>query len=225
MLEQELHNQELNNYNNQQASSRTVVAADPDLFRNYEIKNWEFSPRFYKILAASAIFNVMALFVFAQGNLLTRKAATARWSASLSGFGHGLHRQYSARQRQSLPAGITKRPNSKTLKLHIRRQRSTPPLVTQEGISRLPTRRIRHASTANANVNSDLSGFTMPPTGSIPTNPTLPNNDLMNVTPTLPPQNSNPIAGGIPTSPYSVGSNPISKNPTYPGRKIPRPNQ
>lgn len=46
---------------------------DQELFKGYELKNWEFSPRIYKVLALSAIFNILALFVVAQGNLLTKK--------------------------------------------------------------------------------------------------------------------------------------------------------
>jgi hypothetical protein len=67
-------------------------------------------------------------------------------------------------------------------------------------------------------MNGDMSGFTVPPTSGFPVNPTMPNSsDLMNVTPNLPPQNDNPIAGNIPSSPYSVG-----KTPTYPSRRFPR---
>ena len=46
---------------------------EQELFQSYEVKNWDFSPRLYKILAASAIFNILALFVVAQSNLLTTK--------------------------------------------------------------------------------------------------------------------------------------------------------
>ncbi len=46
---------------------------EQDLFNNYEIRNWDFSPRFYKILAASAVFNILALLAVGQSNLLTKK--------------------------------------------------------------------------------------------------------------------------------------------------------
>ena len=42
---------------------------EQELFNNYELRNWDFSPRIYKILAASAIFNVLALLIFAQTNM------------------------------------------------------------------------------------------------------------------------------------------------------------
>jgi hypothetical protein len=46
---------------------------EQELFNSYEVKNWDFNPRIYKILAVSAIFNVLALVIFAQTNLLTTK--------------------------------------------------------------------------------------------------------------------------------------------------------
>ena len=46
---------------------------EQELFQGYEVKNWDFSPRLYKILIFSAIFNVAALLVVAQSNLLTTK--------------------------------------------------------------------------------------------------------------------------------------------------------
>lgn len=46
---------------------------EQELFQTYEVKNWDFSARIYKILAASAIFNILALLVVAQSNLLTTK--------------------------------------------------------------------------------------------------------------------------------------------------------
>jgi hypothetical protein len=47
--------------------------AEGDLFRHYEIKSWELSPRIYKILAISAILNIAAVLFAAQTSLLTRK--------------------------------------------------------------------------------------------------------------------------------------------------------
>jgi hypothetical protein len=44
-----------------------------ELFSNYEIKSWNFTPRIYKILAFSIIVNLVALIGIAQTNLLTTK--------------------------------------------------------------------------------------------------------------------------------------------------------
>src|SRR5829696_5733041 len=46
---------------------------EQELFQSYEVKNWDFSPRIYKILAVSAIFNILALMIIGQTSLLTTK--------------------------------------------------------------------------------------------------------------------------------------------------------
>ncbi len=48
-------------------------AEESDLFRGYEIKNWQFGPRIYKIIGISAIANLLAFVVVAQTSLLTMK--------------------------------------------------------------------------------------------------------------------------------------------------------
>lgn len=44
-----------------------------DLFYNYEIKNWDLSPRLYKILGISAVANILALIVIGSSGLLTAR--------------------------------------------------------------------------------------------------------------------------------------------------------
>src|SRR5688500_12947595 len=55
------------------------VAQEVEFLKDYEIKNWEFTPRVYKILAASAVFNILALLVFAQTNILQARACDSPW--------------------------------------------------------------------------------------------------------------------------------------------------
>ena len=57
MFEQSLYNVE---------TPAAAPASEGDLFHNYEIKNWEFGPRIYKILGAAGAVNLLALLVFAQ---------------------------------------------------------------------------------------------------------------------------------------------------------------
>lgn len=47
---------------------------EQDIFKNYELKTWEPSPRLYKILAASAVVNIFLFFGLAQANFLTAKS-------------------------------------------------------------------------------------------------------------------------------------------------------
>ena len=53
---------------------QTVSTDDEQLFGKYEIKNWDYTPRIYKIFAASAIFNLLFLFAVAQTDVLRTKA-------------------------------------------------------------------------------------------------------------------------------------------------------
>src|SRR5687768_5111605 len=63
MFEQQLYDQEVSEVRTQPG----------DLFHNYEIKNWNFSPRLYKILGFSAVFNILAIVVIASSGLLTAR--------------------------------------------------------------------------------------------------------------------------------------------------------
>ncbi|MBX3243951.1 MAG: hypothetical protein KF685_05800 [Acidobacteria bacterium] len=50
------------------------LTEDPKgIFENYEIKSWVFSPRLYKILAGSAIANLLVLAIIGQTNMLTMR--------------------------------------------------------------------------------------------------------------------------------------------------------
>ena len=44
-----------------QGPAEKVETHEGDLFYNYEIKPWTITPRVYKILAISAVFNILAL--------------------------------------------------------------------------------------------------------------------------------------------------------------------
>ena len=46
---------------------------DKELFQDYEIRNWNYSPRLYKILAGAAVFNLLAVFVMGQTDVLTTR--------------------------------------------------------------------------------------------------------------------------------------------------------
>ncbi len=48
-----------------------------NFLQGYEVKNWDFSPRIYKILASAAIFNLLFLVVIGQTNLLQAKACNS----------------------------------------------------------------------------------------------------------------------------------------------------
>lgn len=47
---------------------------EKDFLQGYELRNWEFSPRIYKIIVAATVLNILGLFVFAQTNMISRSA-------------------------------------------------------------------------------------------------------------------------------------------------------
>ena len=49
------------------------ASQEGDLFHRYEIKNWDLSPRIFKILGIAALVNVLMVIVFGQGAFLTMK--------------------------------------------------------------------------------------------------------------------------------------------------------
>jgi hypothetical protein len=198
MLEQELYNQEINS--NDQPVQPAPVAPAPDLFRNYEIRHWDFSPTFYKILAASAIFNVAALVVFAQSNVLMTRGCD---SPLVSKFCQVLDTVYVGSVLLGTDAEFASRDYEKTELedadiTYIDVSGQTPPLNYPEGYFALanPEEFAMRQQQAELIASGDTSGFTMPPSGSIPF-PSTPNptGDLMNTMPTLPPQNNNPVVG------------------------------
>jgi len=67
MFEQSLYKTE---YNSEPVST---PVGESELFRDYEIRNWELSPRIYKILGVAGFFNLLALLVFSQTSVLTMK--------------------------------------------------------------------------------------------------------------------------------------------------------
>jgi hypothetical protein len=227
MLEQELYNQESNNINDQ--TKPVVVSPEPDLFRNYEIKRWDFTPQFYKILAASAIFNVVALVVFAQSNVLMRRGCD---SPLVSTFCQVLDTVYVGSVLLGNDTEFASRDYEKTSLedadiTYIDVSGQAPPLNYPEGYFALanPEEFAMRQQQAEMIASGDMNGFSMPPTGSIPF-PATPGSDLMNTTPTLPPPNPNPVAGALPTSPLG-GANPIGKGSNfpmgnYPVRKMPK---
>ena len=196
---------------------------EKELFKNYEIKNWNLTPRIYKIIGASAIFNLMVLVVFAQANLLTRKGCDSPFvnricqvldtvyvgSALLGTDSEFVSKDYEKTELED--ADIT----------FIDVTGDTPPLTYPEGYFALANPE-EFAAMQNPDfmMQNPINGF--PPNTMMP-NPTMPNGtDLMNTPQVVPTPNNNPIAGNIPDSPFSIGANPTIKNPPIKRVRIPK---
>ena len=218
MFEQELFNRE---------AAAQQKSQEGELFHNYEIKNWNFTPKLYKILAFSAILNLSVLAFIGQTNLLTMRGCDSPFvgrvcqvldTVYIGAVLFGTEREYidAAYEKTDLgDAEIT----------YIDVSGETPPLSYPEGYFQIANpvqfaMRQQQAADPMAGFNSTVPGF--------PTNPTL-GNELINTPPITPQLNPNAIQGDAPKSPFSIagdnptisrnrknrrGGNPIAKNTT-----------
>ncbi|MBL8183532.1 MAG: hypothetical protein JNK51_01300 [Blastocatellia bacterium] len=190
MFEQHLYEQEL-------------LAPEPqtgDLFQNYEIKSWEFSPRIYKILASSVIINVLAFVIIGQTNLLTMKGCDSPFvgrvcqvldMAYIGAVMFGTERDYvdAAYERIDLgEADITM----------IDVSGEAPPLSYPEGYFQIANP--QEFAMLKAQSENPGSGYLAP---GIPAGPSSGPNMLSTV-PKLPRANPNAVKGDVPKSPFSI---------------------
>lgn len=195
---------------------------EKELFGGYEIKNWELSPRIYKIIAASAVFNLLAVMVFAQTNMLTRKGCDSPLVSSvcqvldmvyvgstlLGTNGDFVNKDYEKTELED--AEIT----------YIDVSGQAPPLEYPEGYFAIANR-----DELAALQNTDFS--TMPPFDSsgFPANSTFPSStDLMGQPQVTPTPNNNAIQGTIPDKPFDFGGGSTTfKRPKSAKVYTPRP--
>ena len=190
---------------------------EKDLFAGYEIKNWSITPRIYKIIGASAILNLLFVFVMGQGSLLTRKGCdsplvssicqvldTLALSSSLIGTdAEFVSKDYE--KNELADADIT----------YIDVSSDSPPLKYPEGYFALANPE-QASMMQNPTMMATNENFgSQPPFGGFSTAIPPVNNSssmgLLGSNPTLPPVNSSPIIGDLPTS--TSGSNPIASYP------------
>ena len=189
MFEQELYN-----------VPEPVKSQEGDLFHNYEIRNWDLGPRIYKILAASAIFNLAALGFIAQTDLLTRKGCDSPWAgrvcqvldmAYVGTMLFGSEREFVDQEYEKIDLGdaeIT----------YIDANLVTPPMDYPEGYFQIANPE-QFAMLKQMHENGGFtSGFNpLPP-------PTTSGGDLLAKAPVLPKPNPDAVTGNIPDSPFSV---------------------
>ena len=203
MFEQELYNHE----------AASLKSQEGELFHNYEIKNWNFSPTIYKILAFSAILNIFALAFIGQTNLLTMRGCDSPFvgrvcqvldTVYLGAVLFGTEREFvdAAYERTDLgDAEIT----------YIDVSGETPPLSYPEGYFQIANP-VQYAMLQQQGTDP-LAGFNTTVPG-YPSNPTL-GNDLINTPQFTPKPNPNALQGDAPRSPFSIaGDNPtvVRKN-------------
>ena len=187
-----------------------------ELFQSYEIKNWSFSPRLYKIFGAAAVLNIFTLFVMAQANIFTTRGCDSPLvgnfcqvldtiylgSTLLNSSGDFESREYVKRELKD--AEIT----------FVDVTNAPPPLTYPAGYFALA-----NPESFSLMQSPDMNGFpALPPPGingfpNFP-NPTINNGtDLMAIPQVTPTPNNKAVIGQTPDSPFSFGDNPIGANP------------
>ncbi|MBA2379849.1 MAG: hypothetical protein H0V76_09790 [Blastocatellia bacterium] len=191
-------------------------ATEPAIFEQYEIKPWEFTPRIYKILAGSAILNLLIVAVFAQTNILTMKGCASPFvgrvcqvldTVYIGAMLYGTERDYVDVAYERIDLG-----NADITFIDVSGQ--GPQLTYPEGYFQIANPEQYAALVAQADGLD--SGFS--PLG--PTPP--PATDLFKTTPRLPRSNRNIVRGAEPKSPFEIEGDedetPTNNNTRRPGR-------
>jgi hypothetical protein len=203
MFEQELYNQEV----------PEVQTQPGDLFHNYEIKNWNFTPRLYKILAGSAIFNIIALITIASSGVLTTRGCDSPFvgrvcqvldTVYLGSVLFGTESEYA-------DVDYTKTELEDADVTFVDVTGVTPPLTYPEGYFQLANPEQQFANMTDPMLGN---GFVAP---GIPySNPTIGGQGLINTPAIRPKANPNAIEGELPTD-GPLGTS--TENPTIPGNR------
>lgn len=180
---------------------------EQELFQSYEVKNWNFSPRIYKILAFSAVFNVLALLIVAQSNLLTTKGCD---SPLVGGVCQVLDLLYVGgtvltTDREMINEDYTKTELENADIVWID-QTGADKFKYPEGYFALsnPESVIPQEITGDGTFPPNIPGIPNPTTGGT--------TDLMNQPQVLPTPNDNAVTN-LPTSPYDFKDNPTIPKP------------
>ena len=184
---------------------------EQELFQSYEVKNWDFSPRIYKILAVSAVFNILALFIVGQTNLLTTKGCD---SPLVGGVCQVLDTLYLggttlATDRRTIDnPDIDKLPEDSEI-IWVDRT-GDEEFKYPEGYFALsnPGQIPQEIPNADGSFPSYIPGIPNPTSAGGGTS------DLMNQPQVLPPPNEKAVTGRLPTSPFTLpNDNPTVTKP------------
>jgi len=190
-----------------------------DLFYDYEVKNWELSPRVYKILGISAFLNILAILVVSQTSLLTMKGCESPFVGRVCDVLDTVYvsSMIFGTDRDWVDAVYDKTELGDSEITFVDVSGETPPLSYPEGYFQI----------ANPEEWAMQQQMLMDPTFNtvpgFPSNPppmtTPPGTSLFDTTPAIPKQNPSVVEGNLPTfgDNGSVASNPRNN------RRRPRP--
>lgn len=198
MFEQQLFNQE---------SAEPVKAEPGDLLYNYEVKTWELGPRIYKILAASAIFNLLGIAIIAQADLLTRRGCESPFvgrvcqvldTVYVGTLLMGTEREFIDVEYERIDLG-----DADITMIDVSNMEA--PLSYPEGYFQIANP--EQFAQMQAGANDPMMGYP----GIMP-NPTIPGPDMLNTQPVLPKPNRDAVSGNLPDSLFEVegGENPTT---------------
>ncbi len=187
MFEQESYNQE-----------PTELHTEPgDLFHEYEIVNWNFSPRLYKILAISAVFNVLLIVGLGTSGILTARGCDSPFVGRVCQVLDTVYvgSLILGTERDYIDAPYDKTDLGDAEVTFVDVTGVTPPLSYPEGYFQLANPEQQFANVTDPMMASP--GFLAPgiPSG----NPTIGGSGLINTPPISPPKNRNAIQGKLPT--------------------------
>ncbi len=182
-----------------------AVTQGGELFNNYEVKSWELSPRLYKILGVSALFNVLAIALFSQADILTMKGCDSPFvgrvcqvldTVYVGTVLLGTDRDYVDLEYERIDLG-----SSEITMIDV--SNVAPPLSYPEGYFQLAN----PEQFMTSEDGSLPSGFLAPgiPAGPIASNPTIntpPGGGLISRAPRVPRANPNAVRGDAPKSPF-----------------------
>ena len=204
MFEQELYNQEV----------PEVPMHPGDLFYNYEIRNWNFSPRLYKILGFSAVFNILLLVGIASSGVLTARGCDSPFvgrvcqvldTVYIGSLIFGTDSEYA-------DVDYAKTELEDTDVTFVDVTGVTPPLSYPEGYFQLANPEQQFANVTDPMASSG-PGFIAP---GIPySNPTIGGSGLINTPAIKPKANPNAIEGALPDD-GPLGTS-TDENPTIAG--------
>lgn len=217
MFEQQLFNED---------AAEPAKAEPGDLLYNYEIKTWDLNPRIYKILAVSAIANILALVVVAQTNMLTMRGCDSPFvgrvcqvldTVYVGKVLLGTEREYIDAEYDRIDLG-----EADITMIDVSNMEA--PLSYPEGYFQIANPEQFAAMQAAA--NNPTMGFVPP---GVAPNPTI-GPDMLNTQPILPKPNKDAVKGNLPDSLFEVeGENPTTANGGRKGGKKgntkPDPNQ
>ena len=188
---------------------------DKALFQDYEIKPWVHSPRLYKILGGAAAFNLLALFVMAQTDILTTRGCDSPMVSNICQVIDTLYvgstllgtdSEFISKEYEKIElsdADIT----------YIDVSGADAPLEYPAGYFALANPESQFMAMNNPS-DSPMDTSSIPGIPGFPSNPTITSGtDLMAQPQVTPTPNNNAITGNIPTEPYSFGTNPVPAPP------------